>query len=95
MDLHFGVPEKFEKGVAWVTLNKGDPTVKIRLHGENSAADAIKKLEGKLTIGEVREAGLILTSVLFYQKDCPFLDLIFFVFFITTTERGGAQIGRR
>jgi len=44
--------EKFEKGVAWVTLNKGDPTVKIRLHGENSAADAIKKLEGKLTIGE-------------------------------------------
>ena len=43
-----------EKAVAWVTLNRDDPIVKIRFHGENAAADVIKELEGKITIEEVR-----------------------------------------
>ena len=46
--------EKVEKAVAWVTLNRDDPIVKIRFHGENAAADVIKELEGKITIEEVR-----------------------------------------
>lgn len=42
--------EKVEKGVAWVSLNKDENTVKVRFHGQNSAVEVIKNLEGKITI---------------------------------------------
>merc|ERR1719283_578309 len=44
--------ETAEKKVAWVTVNKEESTIKVRFNGENSAADVIKQLEGKITIEE-------------------------------------------